>query len=127
LPNDDSINSTAATSTGLKNLLAIQALGVVLSRVPKDADVKRWSAKVRRIAPLLGVIPEDPKVGKAFRENLPVAAAYPNSSSSLAMKKIAQKLLTTRVKIPGLLEGVSAKIDLGVEGVLKQLKRETKK
>jgi MinD-like ATPase involved in chromosome partitioning or flagellar assembly len=126
-PNDDSINSTVATSTGLKNFLLVQALGVILSRVPREADVKKWLTKARQIAPVLGVIPEDPKVGRAFRENLPVAAAYPDSPSSLAMRDITQKILKAKVKLPGLLEGVAAKIDLGVEGVLKQLRKEAKK
>ena len=103
-PSEDSINSTLVTAKELKGLLKLEPLGVVLSRVPEDIEIEPWVEKVRRIAPYLGSIPEDPKVGRAFRENLPVVAAYPDSPASLAMEKIARKLLQIRIREVGIEE-----------------------
>lgn len=120
-PNEDSTSSTLATSEELGDLIKIQALGVVLSRVPADINAKSWIKKVKKIAPLLGVIPEDPKVGAAFREDLPVVTAYPASPASLAMRGIAKKVLGTPVRKTG----VEKKLERGLERVLKQVKQES--
>lgn len=121
-PNEDSINSTLTTSGELKDLMNVLALGVVLSRVPEDIDAEPWIRKARKIAPLLGLIPEDPKVSKAFRENLPVVAAYPECPASLAMEKITRKILGARVKRTE----VGKRIERGFGEAIKQLKQEEK-
>lgn len=122
-PNDDSINSTLMTTEELKDFMEVRTLGVVLSRVSEDTDMARWTEKVKKIAPLLAVIPEDPNVSKAFRENLPVVAAYPNSPASLAMKEIARKVLATRVARTEM----GQKIDRGFTKVMERVKEENKK
>lgn len=119
-PNEDSINSTLTTSEELKNLMGVRALGVVLSRVPANIDARPWIKKAKQIAPLLGVIPEDPKVSAAFRENLPVVAAYPESPASSVMEKIARKVLGATV---GRVE-VGQKLERGFDKVLERVKQE---
>ena len=96
-PNEDSIESTLVTSEELKDLMRVQALGVVLSRVPADIDAEPWIRKASKIGTFLGAIPEDTRVSMAFRENLPVVAAYPDCPASLAMQKIARRILEVRV------------------------------
>jgi len=119
-PNEDSISSTLTTAEELGDLMEVKALGVVLSRVPADIDSEPWIKKAKQIAPLLGVIPEDPKVGAAFREDLPVVAAYPECPASLAMKGIAQKVLGAPVRRTE----VEKKLERGLEKALKQVGRE---
>lgn len=91
--NDDSISSTLATAQGLSRLMDIGAAGVVISKVMKGVALSTWVKKAARIAPVLGVVPFDEAVDRAFRDNLPVVAAYPKSPASLAIKGIAKKLL----------------------------------
>ncbi len=119
-PNEDSISSTLTTAEELKELMGVQALGVVLSRVPADIDADAWVKKVRRIAPFLGTIPEDPQVGVAFRENLPVVAAYPDSPASSAMEGIARKILGVTVKRTD----VGEKLERGFEKVIERVREE---
>ncbi|MFN4133847.1 MAG: MinD/ParA family protein, partial [Candidatus Hadarchaeales archaeon] len=90
--NDDSISSTLATAQGLSKLMDVEAAGVVISKVMKGISLSTWMRKASKIAPVLGTIPFDEAVDVAFRENLPVVAAYPKSPASLAIKKIARKL-----------------------------------
>jgi len=96
--NDDSINATLATARGLEMFMNIEPAGVVLSKVPYNLDTRKWNTKAGKIARVLGVVPSDELVDDAFRDNLPVAAAYPNSPASMAIKNIAKKL--TRFKTP---------------------------
>jgi flagellar biosynthesis protein FlhG len=119
-PNEDSISSTVVTSEELGDLMGVRTLGVVLSRVPDDIDVEPWARRARKIGSLLGVIPEDSKVSTAFRENLPVVAAYPECPASLAMEKIARKVLGIQVRRTE----VRKKIERGFGKVLEQVKRE---
>ena len=121
-PNDDSINSTLLTAQELKDFIDAQTLGTVLSRVPEDVNVERWVTKIKKIAPLLATIPEDPKVGESFRENLPVAAAYPDSPASLAMKDITRKVLGTKIKQTE----VAQKIDRGFAKVMERVEESKK-
>jgi MinD-like ATPase involved in chromosome partitioning or flagellar assembly len=72
-----------------------------------------WKEKAEEVAPLLGVIPFDPRVDESFRRNLPVVAAYPNCDASLSLKKIAEKLMTergVRVSIEERLEKIIARL-----------------
>ncbi len=97
-PNEDSIKSSETTSKELENLLGVKTLGVVLSRVSDEVNIEKWVEKAERIGPVLGTVPEDPKVGEAFRNNLPVVSAFPESPASLAIKEIAQKILDEKVE-----------------------------
>jgi len=121
-PNEDSISSALATAEELKDLMGVQAIGIVLSRVPADIDAKPWIEKIKQIAPFFGAIPEDPKVGAAFRENLPVAAAYPETPASLALKEIARKVMGATVRRTD----VGAKLERGFETALQRVKDEKK-
>ena len=121
-PNDDSVNSTLASAEGLKDFMEAQTLGVVLSRVPADIDLKRWTTKVEKIARILGTVPEDPKVGESFRENLPVVAAYPDCPASLAMKEITRKILEVKIKRAEM----RPKIDQGLLKVMERIKKGAK-
>jgi len=121
-PNDDSVNSTLASAEGLKDFMEAQTLGVVLSRVPADIDLKRWTTKVEKIARILGTVPEEPKVGESFRENLPVVAAYPDCPASLAMKEITRKILEVKIKRAEM----RPKIDQGLLKVMERIKKGAK-
>jgi len=99
--NDDSINSTLATARGLESFMEIKPAGVVLSKVQYNVDLKKWEGKASKIAPVLGVVPADELVDDAFRDNLPVVAAYPESPASLAIKEVAQKLAKTKMAAGG--------------------------
>lgn len=116
-PNEDSIKSSEITSKELEDLLGVNTLGVVLSRVSDDIKIDKWKKQAEKIGPLLGTIPEDPKVREAFRNNLPVATAFPESPASLAIKEIAQSVLDEKVeKID-----VEEKIDQGLKKVTNKM------
>lgn len=115
--NDDSISSTLATARGLERLMGAKAAGVVLSKLMRGVKRRDWLRKVSEIAPVLGTVPFDESVDEAFRENLPVAAAFPDSEASLAMRKIAVKILRTRIREKAKL---SKRLDLAVERVARR-------
>ncbi len=119
-PNEDSINSVLATAEELKDLMGVRSLGVVLTRVPDDIDAKPWIKKAEQVAPFLGIVPEDRKVGAAFRENLPVVAAYPDSEASLAMEKIARKVIAIAVRKTEVVD----KLERGFEKSIEKIKEE---
>lgn len=110
--NDDSINSTLATARGLEELMGVKPLGVVLSKLMRGTRREQWSEKASRIARVLEVVPFDKAVDEAFRENLPVVAAYPNSAASRAIRELARKLL--RLKISGR-ASLSSRLDRAIE------------
>ncbi len=97
-PNVDSIASTYQTAKGLEDFMGAKAIGVVINQVPQDADVAGWIAQASKIAPVLGTVPQDPAVDKAFRNDLPVVAADPSSAASQAMERITQEIFAKRIK-----------------------------
>lgn len=119
--NDDSIDSTLTTARGLVSFMEVEAAGVVLSKVMDDVDTAPWVKKANKIAQVLGIVPFDPAVDDAFRDNLPVVAAYPNSPASLSIKEIAKKLLKAEPQRPAELlkrldiavRKVAAKVEAG--------------
>lgn len=117
-PSEDSIKSTITTAKELNELIDVRTLGVVLSRVSKDLEIEPWKDQVQEIGPFLGEIPEDPKVREAFRENLPVVSAYPESPASKAIKDIAQKVIDSEIKSTDIEE----KIEHGLEKVTKKMR-----
>jgi MinD-like ATPase involved in chromosome partitioning or flagellar assembly len=116
--NDDSIDSTLTTACGLRKLLGIEPAGVVLSKLMRGAGSREWIKKASKIGRVLGTVPFDPVVDEAFRENLPVVAAYPESSASRAIRRIAQKLLRFRITER---TRFSDRIDRAVEQVSRQM------
>jgi flagellar biosynthesis protein FlhG len=116
-PSDDSVNSTTATAVGLKQFMDVSTLGTVLNRIRRKGDEQRWVKKLERIGRVLGVIPEDELVTEAFTENFPVVAAYPESKASLAMKKIAERLLKIKVKPMPLDEKLERAMEKTVEKI----------
>jgi septum site-determining protein MinD len=96
-PDRDSIEATKRTADGLKYYLGLQPLGTVLNRLPKGADQKLWVELAGTIADVLGVVPEDPKVEEAFREDLPVVVANPRCPASLAFLDIAKRIASLKV------------------------------
>lgn len=119
-PNDDSIKATLATAQGLMRLMEIEPAGVVLNRVPASIDVKPWLEKASKIAPVLGTVPDDDSVDDAFRDNLPVVAAYPDCPASLALKEIAKKLLKIKLKPAEL----PRRLDLAIKKVAARVEAE---
>jgi MinD-like ATPase involved in chromosome partitioning or flagellar assembly len=111
--NDDSILSAKQTRIGMERMLDIETLGVVLCKIPPDVDVGIWKRKALEVAPVLGVVPADEHVDRAFRENLPVVAAYPECPASLALKEISAKLVGRRTK--GV--DVEGRIDAAIERI----------
>lgn len=69
-------------------------IGVVVNRV-KNVKEELHPRDIEQFleAPIIGVIPEDPNVQKALRKNVPLLLAYPHSDASVAIKKVAAKLV----------------------------------
>jgi len=118
--NDDSIDATFATAQGLARFIEVETVGVVLNKVPDDVDANKWIDEASRIGPVLGVVPYDESVDMAFRENLPVVAAYPECRASLAFKKIAEKLLRVKAKPAEL----PKRLDLAIAKVVQRVEAE---
>ncbi len=98
MPNLDSIVSTHQTAKGLEEFMGSNALGVVINQVPPDADVDGWIKQASRIAPVLGTIPQDAEVDRAFRRDLPIVAADPTAAASQAMERITSELFEREIK-----------------------------
>lgn len=92
-PDVDSILSTSQTAAGLKQLLNIDGIGVVVNHAPRGSTVDDWADQAGRIAPVIGLVQDDELVEDAFRKDLPVVAAYPESPSSLELQKIAKEII----------------------------------
>jgi len=97
-PDLDSILSSKVTAEGLKQLLGIQAVGVVVNRAPRGSSVEEWTLQAGEIAPVIGVVEDDELVEDAFRRDLPVVALYPEAPSSLALRKIAEEILKMKIE-----------------------------
>lgn len=121
--NDDSVKSTLATARGLESFMGTEPAGVVLSKVPYNIDPKPWMKKAREISHVLGVVPSDSLVDDAFRDNLPVAAAYPNSPASLSIRDISKKL--AKVRSPAKSE-FSKRLDMAVKKVAEKVESKTR-
>ena len=98
MPNIDSIASTYQTARGLEDFMGAKAIGVVINQMPSDADVAGWITQASKIAPVLGTIPQDPAVDRAFRKDLPIVAADPSSAASQAMEKITEEIFAKEIK-----------------------------
>jgi len=96
-PNEDSITSTLQTARGLKEFMEVEPIGTVINRMPHYKSYQDWVKRAGEIAPVLGTVPEDEAVDRAFTADLPVVAAYPDSSASLALRGIASKLLDMEI------------------------------
>jgi len=92
-PAHESLEVATHASRDLKRLMRVRPIGVVLNNLPSGASQREWVKKAERIAPLLGVVPEDDRVRETFMHDIPVAAEYPDSPASQAMRGIAVKLL----------------------------------
>ena len=69
-------------------------LGVVVNRYSGyEHELKPEEIEVICEAPIIEVIPEDEKVRKSVFQRTPVIAMDPYTSSSIAMKKLAAKLI----------------------------------
>ena len=97
-PSDESIEATLSTARDLEKMLGIQTIGVVLNRITPYHDKRKWIEKAGEIGPILGVVPKDDLVDRAFSRNIPVVAADENSPASQALKKITLKLLDSWIK-----------------------------
>ena len=100
-PSDESIEATVSTARDLERMLGVQTLGVVLNRITPYHDKQKWVKKASEIGPVLGVVPKDDLVDRAFSHNIPVVAADENSPASQALKKIVLKLLELEIKPAG--------------------------
>ena len=97
-PDVDSVFSTSQTAAGLKQLMGIEGIGVVINRVPRGKIMDDWIEHASKISPVIGMIEDDEMVEDAFRRDLPVIAAYPETVASLSMKKLAQEILKKDIK-----------------------------
>ncbi|MEM3401824.1 MAG: MinD/ParA family protein [Candidatus Hadarchaeales archaeon] len=94
-PDVVSIFSSKETAAGLKEMLGIDTVGTILNKVPlyfTQAEEENWENYSATIAPLLGKIYKEDLVEFAFKRNLPVVTAYPNSMASNSLKKIAKRV-----------------------------------
>jgi MinD-like ATPase involved in chromosome partitioning or flagellar assembly len=97
-PDVDSVFSISQTAAGLKQLMGIEGIGVVINRVPRGAMMDDWVEHASKVAPVIGMVEDDEMVEDAFRRDLPVIAAYPETTASLALKKVAQEILKMDIK-----------------------------
>ncbi|MBR9677786.1 MAG: P-loop NTPase [Nanoarchaeota archaeon] len=69
-------------------------IGVVVNRV-KNVKEELHPRDIEQFleVPVFGVIPEDKNMQKALRKNVPLLLSYPHSDASIAIKKIAAKLV----------------------------------
>lgn len=92
LPEITSLSDTMRTKV-LLELLGLRPRGVVLNRV-KGKDYEFPPGEIKRLLdlPVLGEVPEDLNVRKAWRRGEPVADLYPRSPASRAITELASKL-----------------------------------
>lgn len=93
LPETTSISNMMRTRV-MAEFLGFTPTGIIVNRVLGE-EFEFPSAEVKRLLnlPLLGEIPEDINVRKAWRRGEPVLEAYPKSSASKAIMKLAEKLV----------------------------------
>lgn len=98
-PSDDAINATDEMLKALRDIiLYVDVAGSVINHVPEGLDIEPWVKKVEsKIGQVLSLVPEDPAVDRAFSQNLPTAALYPNAPSVRAIKTLADRLLALHV------------------------------
>lgn len=117
-PNDDSIDSTKMTAEGIREFMEVEPIGIVLNRFDPHLKKEKWIRKAGEIAPVLGVVPDDPTVVESFAENLPVVAAHPDSPASKAVREITVKVL--RAKVRG--TGVSERFDRAIQRTAEKIR-----
>lgn len=117
--NDDSVEATVLTAKGLKRFMDVRALGSILNKLPSHVEEEEWVRKLSRVAPVLGIVPDDDLVDDAFRRNIPVAAAYPNSPASRALEEIAHKILMRKLKPARVPERIDRAIKVTAQRVSK--------
>jgi MinD-like ATPase involved in chromosome partitioning or flagellar assembly len=121
--NDDSILAAKQTAEGMERLLDTPPTGVVLSKVPKGLKAEAWRRKAEQVAPVLGVVPADPRVDEAFRRNLPLDAFAPDCEANLAIGRIAEALSKIRggkVRVREKIEGAVRKLDVLVDEAIQK-------
>ncbi|MOA17956.1 hypothetical protein D3C78_1382410 [compost metagenome] len=64
--------------------------------------------------PMLGIVPDDPSVTRAVKQQVPFTAAFPASAASLAIERIAKQFL----ELPQ-----SSRAAEGVKGFLQKMFR----
>jgi len=98
-PDVGSIFSSRQTAIGLEEMMGVKPLGVVLNKVPIGLpNLKGWMEYASEVAPLIGMVEYDELLDEAFKRNLPVVAAYPRATSSLALRKIAKKMMKLQIQ-----------------------------
>ncbi len=113
-PSRDSVSSTLQTARGLQELMGIDPLGVVINRLGPRANPEMWIDRASKIAPVLGVVPQDETVNDAFREDLPVVTVDPTCPASQAIHEITRKIVNTKLKPTDM----SKKLDYAISGIL---------
>jgi septum site-determining protein MinD len=92
LPEITSLSDTMRTKV-LLEFLGFRPLGVVLNRV-RGKDYEFPPGEIRRLLdlPIVGEVPEDLNVRKAWRKGEPVVELYPRSPASQALMELAGRL-----------------------------------
>lgn len=101
-PSHESLEVALYASKDLKRLMRVRPVGVVLNMLPTRENRREWVKLAKKIAPVLGIIPQDDRLKSAFMRDIPVVAGHPESPSSLAMRGIAESLLKLKLKPIGL-------------------------
>ena len=84
----------ALKAVKLAEKVGIPIIGAILTRVKLDGlDMTITNVEEMLEVPVLGVIPEDTAVRKAMVSKNTIIDSYPKSSSSIAYKKLAAKLI----------------------------------
>lgn len=119
-PNDDSVEATVTTARGLKEFMDVRPIGSVLNRLPQGVREKEWVQKLAKVAPVLGVIPDDPMVGDSFRKNMPVVALYPRAPATRAIEGIADKVLKVTIRPTAVPEKIERALEKTAELLAKE-------
>ena len=96
-------------------------IGVIVNRVKNvKEDIHPRDIEQFLEAPIIGVVPEDRNVQKALRRNIPLLLSYPHSEASVAIKKIAAKLVGKEYEVISSPVGVGRRLKRLFQKILRK-------
>ena len=98
----------------LADELGTNILGVVLNNVVDDGnDMLKENIETTLERPIIASIPRDKVIRKAYRQKQPFVYVFPNSKASLAIKRLAARILGQKYESP--LPENKTKLDMFLE------------
>lgn len=91
----DALRTITVAKQNKKNIL-----GTVLTRVGNhDYEIRKENVEAMLGTNVLSLVPEDKNIPLSIKVNFPVIKTHPDSSSAIAYKKIASKIIGSEYKI----------------------------